>query len=482
MMEKDPVLQKKPSKRRLFCILFCAAMLFAGCVSRRSAQRFDAVRTGIAERSGERIVWNRSPADFDTAHARIQTLLEDPLTLERAVEIALLNSPRLQRLYESIGLAEADVVEAMLPPNPSMEIIYRDIRHGGHIWEFSAVQEVVDLILIPWRKQAAEYNAERVEAMVTAGVLDVLLEIKTAYRRAQAAEQTLQMMQETLASDRAACRMAQRLRDAGNISKLSLRGREAVFEQTKTAVSTAELQVAERREALNVLLGLTGIQSGWRIATPLPDLPEPLDQEAVRSAALTNSLDLAMAEARLFQRMEEEGISDLTSVIPELHVGVETEREPDGGWVIGPLLEFPVPLFDWGQAERARAESRLRRAAERLRMTGVEIDSSVRLTIRRLQIMREQAEQYRNVMVPIQKELTEQTQLHFNAMQLGVFQLLAAKKEELTVRRSYIDALQNFWIARAEADHLMNGRLVSGSRAEAAAAMAAGADSGGGGH
>jgi cobalt-zinc-cadmium efflux system outer membrane protein len=172
----------------------------------------------------------------------------------------------------------------------------------------------------------------------------------------------------------------------------------------------------------------------------------------------------------------------VTSLLPELHIGVESEREPDGTWIVGPLVEAPLPLFDWGQAERAIADARVRRAAAEYRMVAVALSSAVRLTMRRLELTRKQAEQYRDVNVPLQESLTQETHLHFNAMQLGVFQLLAAKKEELAMRRRYIDSLRDYWIARAEAEQLMSGRMVAQSAAAASEGMAVGSAGNDGGH
>ena len=461
------------------CLVFAP-----GCVSRRSADSFDKIRTAVGSRAGQRIVWHQDKADFTVATERVNALLAEDLSLEHAVEIALINNPRLQATYESIGVAEAQVVEAMLPPNPSFEALYKNIRHGGHIWELMLVQEVVDLVMIPWRKQAAELGAERVRAEVTASVLDILLDVKVAYRDAQASAQVLRTVRTTRKSEEAAYGMAQELRNAGNISKLQLKGRRAVLEQARLAESSAELQLAERREALNILLGLLGEQAAWQIAT---DLPPPSDEmlsyAEIRQAAEKNSLDLAMARATLLQVAEEEGITNVTSILPELHLGVEGEREPDGTWVVGPMIEFPLPLFDWGQAERAIARSAVRRASDMYVATAVKLDAAARLTARRLELTGRQAADYAETMLPLQKEMTRETQLHFNAMQLGVFQLLAAKKEELAVQRQYINALRNFWIAQAEAEHLMNGRMLDASAVAARDPMGmGGASQGQGGH
>lgn len=459
------------------------ALALVGCVSDRAEETFGRVRARVAEREDQRILWHRDKEDLGSAQDRVDELLRDDLRMEEALEIAILANPRLQATYESIGLAEARVVEALLPPNPSFETVYKDVRNNGHIWEFIAVQEVVGLILAPWRKQAAEAEAERVQAKVTATVLDTLLDVKLAYRRTQAAEQSLRMMETTLASDQAACDMAKRMRKAGNISKLELKGRRAVLQQTKLAFSQAKLERAERREALNRLLGLTGERIDWQTASTLPGIPaEVFPVKAMVEEAVNNSLDLAMARSAMARSLEEAGITDVTSVLPELHVGVESEREPDGTWVVGPLVEFAVPLFDWGQAERASADARVRRSAAIYREAVLALESGIRITRERLNTARKQAARYQHELMPLQKQLTEETQLHFNAMQLGVFQLLAAKKEELRVRRGYINALRNYWMARAEAEHLMNGRLLRESTVDRGSSMPAGGMEGGAAH
>ena len=46
-----------------------------------------------------------------------------------------------------------------------------------------------------------------------------------------------------------------------------------------------------------------------------------------------------------------------------------------------------------------------------------------------------------------------------NAMALGVFQLLAAKRDEVQTARTYVELLREYWTARAEVERLEAGRL-----------------------
>lgn len=44
-------------------------------------------------------------------------------------------------------------------------------------------------------------------------------------------------------------------------------------------------------------------------------------------------------------------------------------------------------------------------------------------------------------------------------MEIGIFQLLSAKRQQVTVGRQYVDSLANYWKARARFMLLMSGRL-----------------------
>jgi len=61
-------------------------------------------------------------------------------------------------------------------------------------------------------------------------------------------------------------------------------------------------------------------------------------------------------------------------------------------------------------------------------------------------------------MLPLRRQITEQTQLEFNAMQIGGFQLLQAKREEIETGAAYIEALREYWIARAMLEQTISGR------------------------
>jgi cobalt-zinc-cadmium efflux system outer membrane protein len=46
-------------------------------------------------------------------------------------------------------------------------------------------------------------------------------------------------------------------------------------------------------------------------------------------------------------------------------------------------------------------------------------------------------------------------------MLLGVFQLLQARREQITAYRDYLDTVRDYWITRAELERATGGSLVA---------------------
>lgn len=67
-------------------------------------------------------------------------------------------------------------------------------------------------------------------------------------------------------------------------------------------------------------------------------------------------------------------------------------------------------------------------------------------------------------------------------MQLGVFQLLAARREQLDMDLARVDTLREYWTAVAELHALIAGRQVQPERRDPGDAMVSANERAGGGH
>ncbi len=418
---------------------------------------FPGVAATVQERIDRRGVWSRGQADDESARA-VAELLAGGLDADEAVQIALLNNRELQATYADLGVAQADLVQASLLHNPVLGV---EAGFGGGAVDllFSLAVDVVDLFYVPLRKRAASADYEEAQLLAAGRVLDVAWTTGTTFYAHQADEQMLEMRRQIAESTAASAEVARRMREAGNITDLDLAREGALAEQARLDLREAEIAARRSRERLNALLGLWGEQTTWTLASPrLPEPAAPMELEALETRAIERSLDLAAAERHLVAAAENLGLSRASRYFPELVAGGGGERD-DGRWQGVPLASIPIPVFDQGQARIARGEMELLRARDLHHAFAVHIRAAVREARDRMIGERERALHYRSVQLPLRERVVREAQLQYNAMQLGVFELLRAKEEQIETAARYVETLREYWLASADLELVLAGRL-----------------------
>jgi hypothetical protein len=273
-------------------------LLVTGCATFDQRAGFSDVSTVVEARSGKRVVWYRG-SELDTqVDQEVRALLHDTLTVDGAVQVALLNNRTLQALYAELGVAQADLVQAGLLRNPVFDGAVRFLLSGGGPAkvDLSAALDFLDIFYLPLRKRVASALFEAAKLQVTGAVLDFAATVQGAFYRHQANEQRLELLQTVSHALAASFDVTKRLHEAGNISDLDLARERAQVEEAKVQLRAAEVTVRESQAQLNTVMGLWGEETAWRIDRRLPDIPaQPLPFEGLERQALRQSLDLASA-------------------------------------------------------------------------------------------------------------------------------------------------------------------------------------------
>ncbi len=454
-----PESSMKQTLRSAACLL-----LMMGCASVSPKPAFEDVSKLVRERGGAPLYWDQgTPAD-QQVKAQVQKLVRGKLTPDAAVEIALLRNQGLVATYEELGIAQADLVQAGLLRNPSFGARVRFPSSGPGTFvdsELSVTQDFLDLFTLPLRKRVASAQLDAAKARVGNAVLELAAQVRGAIVTLQAAQATVEMRKLVLDAQGAAVELRRRQRAAGNVSDLDLAQEEASFEQGKLELGRAEAQAIENRERVNRWLGLWGEESAsWSVEStmsPLPAQEPPL--EHVESLAVERRLDLAAARAESGALEQAASLAGLSRFLPALQFGVSTGRDAEGTRVAGPNLSVELPLFDQGQARAARLLSQVRQARARQEELAVNVRAEVRSLRNQLLAARGVAEQYRTVLLPLREQIVKEAQVRYNAMLLGVFQLLRARREQLDAVRDYLDSVRGYWIAHAELERAVGGSL-----------------------
>jgi len=96
----------------------------------------------------------------------------------------------------------------------------------------------------------------------------------------------------------------------------------------------------------------------------------------------------------------------------------------------------------------------------------VNIRSEVRALRGRLQTDRAAVAHYQTALLPLRERLVHEAQLRYDAMLLGVFQLLNARREQIEAYRGYLDAVRDYWTTRADLERAAGGALSAADRKE----------------
>jgi len=445
-----------------------SAGVIGGCATSPPGAGFGEVQNTVSARTGHWVQWRGHSVEDAAVDAVVHALLARELTADDAVQIALLNNRGLQATFEELGIAQAELVQAGLLRNPVFDLSIRipDRRPSRTYLDFSVAEDFIDVFLVPARRKLVGAAFAQAKMKVEEEILALAAETKTAFYEYQASEQVVELRKTGLDAASAAADAAKDLHDAGNTTDLDLLGQQTLEARAKTDLVSAQAQAAEHRERLTDLMGLWGHDIDWKPAGRLPDPPETdFDPAELELLAVRQRDDLAAARQEVAIQSQALDLTRRTRFLASANLGPEAERETDGQWRIGPSLSAPIPVFDQGQAAVLRQQFMLEQSRRRYEALTEHIRSQVRTTLSRLLNARSKIRLYRLTVLPLGQKFLEQAQLHYNGMYIGVFQLLQAKREQIDAGSEYIDALRDYWVARAQLERAVGGRLPAGPAA-----------------
>jgi outer membrane protein TolC len=433
-----------------------SSVLLGGCASFSKDGGFDAIQTATRSHIQKDVVWSRDDATRRQSQARIDALLAHPLTADDAVQIALLNNPGLQAAFNTLGIAEADWVAARRLPNPGFAI--GRLTRGSEVeWERSLHLDLARLLTMPMRIEIEQRLFEQTRRELVLNVLRLAADTRKAWIIAVTARQTAQYRQQAMEAAEAGAELARRMEQAGNWSKLKQAREQSFYADAALAVARAGQVKLQARERLVRLLGLPNADA-LQLPDRLPDLPPSLPVlPNVEQQAMDSRIDLQMAKLQTEALAKHLGLTRSTRLINVLELGVVSNSSNEVPLQRGYEISFELPLFDWGQSRVVAAESRYRQALESARKIAINARSEVREAYAMQQGQYAIARQLRDEVVPLRKRISDENMLLYNGMLIGVFELLADARSQISAVNAAIEAQRDYWLAEADLQMALAG-------------------------
>lgn len=430
--------------------------LFASCVTTSRGDDVRSVQHVLSSRAGIDLALPDVNAGDDTPHD-VDALLEDALTADAAVKIAVLNNREGRAALAELGVVRGNAVQSAVLPNPTAEFEVR--APGGPQplqMDLGADFELSALWLSSLRGGVAQSEIEAAKLETADRLLALAYRARLAFYDAQAAHERYQLWQTALEVQQASYATALELSRIGNIPRLQLTQELAAVEQTRVRVAAAENEWLDAREALTRALGLSGARTQWKLAGALPLPSEPASDADAEKKAIAASLELQALNQRAIAASRKAGVATALAVLPQINAGFHGERDANL-WELGAHVAVALPVFDRAQGHALVAKSELQLAEARAQQHAVALRSAVREAQNRVESASRRALHYAQRLVPARAETLKETVLQYNAMELGVFEVLAARRMVTETSLEAVDAKVDAWKARARLELLLAG-------------------------
>lgn len=384
---------------------------------------------------------------------------ERVLTLEEATRLALLDNPDVRALTANVEAAKARLAGAslILQNNPTVTASAgpRSSPAGETLdYSFQVLQQFEIAGQRGVRVDGAEAALDAAEAQLQALRSEVTARVRVSLGHALAAEQRVQLADETLTIAQQGVDAADERFRAGAAALLEVNTARVEVGRAARARAQAKRDRSETLAELHLLLGLdpsvpVSPAGELKSQDPVGDPMEMVQQALTNRAELREgrrALDAARAEARLASRDR----------MPSPRIGASYSREEESSTsIVQGVLAFDLPLFNRNIAIRGVTAARVSQLEMALEATERRIKQEVLTSLDRVEAARAAADGYADDVVKAMRENMELATESYRVGKIDYLQLAVIRRQALEARREYIDVLEELNAAQAQLDRAL---------------------------
>ena len=390
------------------------------------------------------------------------------LTLPNAVQRVLRTDPDIQSALARVRSAEAEADQARLLPNPIVSVISRFPENSGKpVIEADLGFELLSLLQRPGRISAADHRLRGASAEVITAVLDSIAEVEERYAAVQSLDAQMPVLQEQRALLDRLFKLAQDRLSKGEGTRLDVTTLET--QQLALEVEIAQKRLARRQErlALARLLGEPSSPAAWTLS-PWSAPTQVTSEAGWVTAALSRRPEVQSERWELAALGVETRLARFSPFEPA-EVGVKAERDIGESWSVGPAISAPIPLFDWGQAKRAKASALQSEAEHKLTKVQRTVVEDVRKAHAAYVESMSALELARNRLVPAQERRRQETEDAYKAGLTDVASLVLADQDLLASKAKLIELEEQASSALVKLERAVGGPGVASELRDAGA-------------
>ena len=400
------------------------------------------------------------PAVGERAPQSAAAAAAEPLSLAKAIELALEGNPEVAAAKRQWEATEGQVLQGRSRPNPELAYSLEDTRSKTRTqsWQLNLPVELGGKRAA--RTKAAEKTREQAQAQLAELQATVRANVAAAYFDVLTAQERL-----VLARDSAALAKS----STDTVSKRVAAGKVSPVEESKARVAEAGVRVelaqaaSEQRNALSRLFALLGrIDAPYTVlegkAENLPSVPSLADLQPLISSAPGVVLARIEVDRRkaLTELEQSKRVPDVT-----VSVGMQRSNETQRNVLLFGV-SVPLPVFDRNQGNLLEALKLEDKARDELQGATVRLHSEVAQARERLSTITAEIQSLQQDVLPGAKSAYDAATIGFENGKFNFLEVLDAQRTYFTAKSQYLKALGEAHRAAADIDRLLGASMVSG--------------------
>lgn len=433
-------------------------LLVAGCSyqspNKRTSYDVSNISEGIQQRTDYTLRQASEPNQFNIPD---WVTLDDGLSQDEAVALALWNNAQFRTDLTDLGFARADLLDAKMLKNPVFSLLF---PVSPELAEGELEIPIDSMLQRPHRIAVAELDIQRLSENLIKNGLGLIKNVQTTYGDLFIAEKRIILAAEEAQLQAQINQLDKARLKAGEISELTAKTSYVDALKASDAIKGFSEEADILKHKLNNLLGIVNEDMMFDIVPS--DIP-PTSTKTINEmldAAFVCRPDLRAAELAIEAAGKRIGWeeSKVYNFIALLH-GDDTELKNES-FVIRPGFSIEIPIFNHNEPNIEYAKAELEQAAQRYETVRQNIILEVKQAYTQYISAHEQFDLWNKDIIPSLEQATEQTRKSYDAGETLLITVLNTQKKLVEARMHLTELNARLNSSTAELNYCIGKKMI----------------------
>ncbi|MDA3875207.1 MAG: TolC family protein [Kiritimatiellae bacterium] len=378
-----------------------------------------------------------------------------PLSYEIALQRAIQNDPTLRGVDTWTEVADGEVTQAGLRPNPVLGAEVENIFGSGPFQDLQSAEVSLGIsqLIETAGKRAKRTALARSERQLVQWEretrrVELETEVRLAFVDVLISQETLDLRRKQFSlAERSEAEILRQV-EAARARQVDMTRAGLAVRQQRFAIDQAERGLNAARQKLAALLGVSD-ESEFSVTGSITLEPEPPTFTQLL-ALMTQSATFRQFEGHR-QNREASLALEQARAKPDFEVfgGARYFNDTSGDAAIMVGIEIPFPLFDKNQGNIQSARARVSAVAYEQEAAGRRLGLALTDAYQALIAAKAEAESIQEDLVPMAEQTLAETEAGYERGHFSLIAVLESRGTLFEIRESYLDALSRYASAQA---------------------------------